>query len=449
MKLAIIGTGYVGLVTGACFAETGNDVICMDIDRKKILNLKRGILPIYEPGLEDIVKRNLGLGRLKFTTELEDAVKDSELIFLCLPTPPTRDGDADLSILFSVVKSIAKILKKELKLNPELKKIIVSKSTVPVGTAIRIKETLLSIIAEVPKSAFIDVASNPEFLKEGGAVQDFMFPDRVVIGVENGDSERVLKELYEPFVRTGAPILVMDTRSAEMVKYTANAFLAMKVSFMNEIANLCEKLGADVEKVRIAIGYDVRIGPKFLFPGVGWGGSCFPKDVRALIKMGQSNGVEMKITRAVYEVNERQKKVIVEKVKSHFSKDIKDKNDKKIAIWGLSFKPKTDDMREAPSITIINELLKLGFRITAYDPVAIKNAKKIFGSKIKFARNQYDALKGADALILITEWQEFREPDFNYMKSLMKTPVIFDGRNIYNPEKVRKVGFVYYGIGRL
>jgi len=291
----------------------------------------------------------------------------------------------------------------------------------------------------------VEVASNPEFLKEGNAVQDFMFPDRVVIGVNNGEAERILRELYEPFVRTGAPILVMDTRSAEMVKYTANAFLAMRISFMNEIANLCERLGADVEKVRIAIGYDNRIGPKFLFPGVGWGGSCFPKDIKALIKMGEENGLNLEIVNSVYEVNERQKKIIVEKIKKHFGKDLKDK---KIAVWGLSFKPKTDDMREAPSITIINELLKLGTKITAFDPVAIPNAKKIFGNKIKYAKSQYDALKNADALVLITEWQEFREPDFNYMKTLMRTPVVFDGRNIYNPEKLKRLGFTYYGIGR-
>jgi UDPglucose 6-dehydrogenase len=445
MKISVIGTGYVGLVTGACFADTGNDVICMDVDGAKISKLKKGILPIYEPGLDEIVKKNLAVGRLSFTTELEEAVKKSELIFLCLPTPPSKDGDADLSIVFNVVKKIARILKREIKSNPQLRKLIVSKSTVPVGTAEGIKEMIFSILGNIPEGAFIDVASNPEFLKEGNAVQDFMFPDRVVIGVNNGESERIMRELYEPFVRTGAPILVMDTRSAEMVKYTANAFLAMRISFMNEIANLCEKLGADVEKVRVAIGYDVRIGPKFLFPGVGWGGSCFPKDLKALIKMGGKNGVDLKIVKAVYDVNERQKKLIVEKIKKHFNGRLKDK---KIAIWGLSFKPKTDDMREAPSITIINELLKLGATVVAYDPVAIPNAKKIFDKRIKFAKNQYEALKGADALVLVTEWQEFREPDFNYMKNLMRTPVVFDGRNIYKPEKLKGLGFVYYGIGR-
>ncbi|CUT00746.1 UDP-glucose dehydrogenase family protein [Candidatus Chrysopegis kryptomonas] len=446
MNLSIIGTGYVGLVTGACFAETGNNVICMDIDTAKIKKLQKGIVPIYEPGLEELVKKNLDAGRLKFTTDLEYAIKNSEIIFLCLPTPPGKDGNADLGIVFSVVKDMAKILKNIARESKSVvNKIIVSKSTVPVGTADKIKEIIAKEIGKYCENLKFDVVSNPEFLKEGNAVQDFMFPDRVVIGVNNSDSETVMRELYEPFVRTGAPILVMDTRSAEMVKYAANAFLAMRISFMNEIANLCEKVGADVEKVRIAIGYDVRIGPKFLFPGVGWGGSCFPKDVKALIKMGEENGIEMRIVKSVYEVNERQRKIIVEKMKRHFGKDLKDK---KIAIWGLSFKPKTDDMREAPSITIINELLKLGVKITAFDPVAIANAKKIFGNQIKFAKDQYEALKGADALVLVTEWQEFREPDFNYMKSLMRNHVIFDGRNIYNPEKLKKLGFTYYGIGR-
>ncbi|CUS78096.1 UDP-glucose dehydrogenase family protein [Candidatus Kryptobacter tengchongensis] len=446
MDISIIGTGYVGLVTGACFAESGNNVVCMDIDKEKINKLKKGIVPIYEPGLDEIVRKNLNTGRLKFTTDLEYAVRNSEIIFLCLPTPPGKDGDADLGILFSVVKNIAKILRGLAKdEKKQLKKLIVSKSTVPVGTADKIKEMLNKELGKYSDKIDLYVASNPEFLKEGNAVQDFMFPDRVVIGVNDGEAEKILRELYEPFVRTGAPILVMDTRSAEMVKYTANAFLAMRISFMNEMANLCEKLGADVEKVRIAIGYDNRIGPRFLFPGVGWGGSCFPKDIKALIKMGEKNGVELKIVKSVYEVNERQKKLIVEKIKKHFGRELKNK---KIAIWGLSFKPKTDDMREAPSIVIINELLKLGAKISAFDPVAVPNAKKIFGDKVKFAKNQYEALKNADALVLITEWQEFREPDFNYIKTLMRTPVVFDGRNIYNPEKLKKLGFTYYGIGR-
>ncbi len=446
MNIAIIGTGYVGLVTGACFAEVGNNVICMDIDKTKINKLKKGIIPIYEPGLEEIVKKNLSSGRLKFTTELDYAVENSDIIFLCLPTPSKKDGNADLSILFSVVKNIAKVLREiTIRSDLKVKKFLVSKSTVPVGTADKIKEMIDRELKKFGDKVEVNIASNPEFLKEGNAVQDFMFPDRVVIGVSNGEAEMVLRELYEPFVRTGAPILVMDTRSAEMVKYAANAFLATRISFMNEIANLCERLGADVEKVRIAIGYDNRIGPKFLFPGVGWGGSCFPKDVKALIKMGEENGLNLKIVNSVYEVNEKQKRIIVEKIKKHFGKDLKDK---KIALWGLSFKPKTDDMREAPSITIINELLKLGVKIVAFDPVAIPNAKKIFKDKIKYAKNQYDALKNADALVLVTEWQEFREPDFNYMQKLMRTPVIFDGRNIYNPERVKKIGFTYYGIGR-
>jgi len=323
MNIAIIGTGYVGLVTGACFAEVGNNVICMDVDKAKINKLKKGILSIYEPGLEEIVKKNLFSGRLKFTTDLNYTIENSEIIFLCLPTPSKKNGNADLSILFSVVKDIAKILRKIAEKSEEqIKKFLISKSTVPVGTADKIKEMMDKELEKFKEKVEVEVASNPEFLKEGNAVQDFMFPDRVVIGVNNGEAERILRELYEPFVRTGAPILVMDTRSAEMVKYTANAFLAMRISFMNEIANLCERLGADVEKVRIAIGYDNRIGPKFLFPGVGWGGSCFPKDIKALIKMGEENGLNLEIVNSVYEVNERLKKIIVEKIKKHFGKDL-------------------------------------------------------------------------------------------------------------------------------
>ena len=443
MNISIIGTGYVGLTTGACFAEMGNNVICMDTDTAKIKKLKKGVVPFYEPGLDSLVEKNISAGRLKFTDDLETAVVKSDIIFLCLPTPPLKNGDVNLSIVFDVVRSIGSILKKNSKkLNSNAKKIIVSKSTVPVGTAEKISEIISRKLGKAEVK--FDVVSNPEFLKEGSAVSDFMFPERIVIGVDNGETEKIMRELYEPFVRTGAPIIVMDTRSAEMVKYAANVFLATKVSFMNEIANLCEKVGADVEKVRIAIGYDERIGRKFLFPGVGWGGNCFPKDVKALIKMGEKNGVEMKIARSVFEVNEKQKKVIVKKIKKHFG----DLKGKKISVWGLSFKPKTDDMREAPSIVIINEILKLGATVSVYDPAAMKNAKKIFGNKIKYAKTQYDALKNADALVVVTEWQEFREPDFNYMKMLMRNPVIFDGRNIYKPDKLESLGFVYYGIGR-
>lgn len=431
-KISVIGTGYVGLVTGACFAELGNKVICMDVDQTKIENLKQGIIPIYEQGLEEIIKRNLKKN-LEFTIDLEKAVKDAEIIFLCLPTPSSNNGNADLTVLFDVAKSIGRILKAT-----KSYKIIVIKSTVPVGTCEKIKKT---ITLESGNGNF-DVVSNPEFLKEGTAIQDFMHPDRIVIGSDNKKSEETMKKLYEPF--TGAPIITMNVKSAEMVKYAANAFLAMRISFINEIANLCEKVDADVEKVREGIGYDSRIGQKFLQAGIGWGGSCFPKDVKALIKIGEENDMEMKITKAVYEINERQKRVMVEKVKKHF-KDVKGK---KFAVWGLSFKPETDDMREAPAITIINELLNHGAEVVAYDPVAIKNAKKIFEDRIAFAEDKYDAVKDVDALILTTEWKEFKQANFNLIKKLMRQKVIFDGRNLYDSEKVKNLGFSYYGIGR-
>ncbi|MCL4539993.1 MAG: UDP-glucose/GDP-mannose dehydrogenase family protein [Bacteroidetes bacterium] len=432
MNISIIGTGYVGLVTGTCFAETGNRVTCMDVDAKKISRLKKGISPIYEPGLEVLLKKNVDAGRLVATTSLKDAVTKSDVIFLCLPTPPGEDGGADLKYVMQVAEDIATVTDGE--------KVIVTKSTVPIGTGDRIRE----IFRKHNRHGF-EVASNPEFLKEGNAIQDFMFPDRVVVGVEDGKAEKVLTELYEPFVRTGAPILVMETRSAEMVKYAANAFLATRISFMNEISRLCEKLGADVDKVRSAIGYDNRIGPKFLFPGIGWGGSCFPKDVKALIKIGEEVSVETPVVSSVNAVNEEQKKLIPQKIRARFGENLKGK---KFALWGLSFKPKTDDMREAPSIVIVASLLQSGASISAFDPVAMENAEKIFGKKISYAKEEYAALKGADALILVTEWQEFREPDFGRMKELMKGQIIFDGRNIYNPDKVRAQGFEYYGIGR-
>lgn len=432
MNISIIGTGYVGLVTGTCFAETGNNVVCMDVDTKKVSLLKKGKSPIYEPGLEALLAKNLKAGRLSVTTSLKEAVSKSEVVFLCLPTPPGADGGADLQYVMQVSEDIAKMT--------DGFKLVVTKSTVPVGTADRIRE----IFKRYNRNEF-EVASNPEFLKEGNAIQDFMLPDRVVIGVEDGRGEQILRELYEPFVRTGAPILVMETRSAEMVKYAANAFLATRISFMNEIAMLCEKLGADVDKVRSAIGYDNRIGPKFLFPGIGWGGSCFPKDVQALIKIGEEASVETPVVAAVNAINEEQKKLIPKKIAARFGEDLKGK---KFALWGLSFKPKTDDMREAPAIVIIESLLQSGAEISAYDPVAMENAGKIFGKKISCAKEEYAALKDADALILVTEWQEFREPDLGKMKTLMKGRVIFDGRNIYNPDKVRAQGFEYFGIGR-
>ncbi len=432
MNISVIGTGYVGLVTGTCLAETGNNVICMDVDTKKIAQLKKGQSPIYEPGLDAMLEKNLEAGRLSVTTSLKEAVHKSEAIFLCLPTPPGADGGADLKYVMQVAEDIAKLV--------DGSRLIITKSTVPVGTADKLRE----IFRKHEREQFV-VASNPEFLKEGNAIQDFMFPDRVVIGVEDRKAEDILRELFEPFVRTGAPILVMDTRSAEMVKYAANAFLATRISFMNEMARLCEKLGADVDRVRSAIGYDNRIGPKFLFPGIGWGGSCFPKDVKALIKIGEEASVETPIVSAVNAVNEEQKRVIPEKIAARFGVNLKGR---KFAVWGLSFKPKTDDMREAPSIVVIETLLRSGAEISAFDPVAMENAEKIFGKKISYAKDQYATLKNADALILVTEWQEFREPDYAKIKSLMKEHVIFDGRNIYNPEKVRSVGFEYYGIGR-
>ncbi len=432
MKISIIGTGYVGLVTGTCFAETGNDVICMDVDKAKIAQLKKGESPIYEPGLDALLEKNLKAGRLTVTTSLKDAAEKSDIIFLCLPTPPGADGSADLKYVMQVAEDMAKLT--------DGFKLIITKSTVPVGTADR----LIEIFRKHKREEFV-VASNPEFLKEGNAIQDFMFPDRVVVGVEDRKAEDMLRELYEPFVRTGAPILFMERRSAEMVKYAANAFLATRISFMNEVARLCEKLGADVDKVRSAIGYDNRIGPKFLFPGIGWGGSCFPKDVKALIKIGEEVSVETPVVTAVNAINEEQKKLMPDKIRRHFGDNLKGK---KFALWGLSFKPKTDDMREAPAIVIVESLLESGASISAFDPVAEENAEKIFGKRITYAKEQYSALKGADALVLVTEWQEFREPDYNRMKSLMKGQVIFDGRNIYNPEKVRSMGFEYYGVGR-
>ena len=432
MNISVIGTGYVGLVTGTCFAETGNNVVCMDVDAKKIGQLKKGKSPIYEPGLDSLLEKNVKAKRLTFTTSLKEAVIDPEVIFLCLPTPPGADGSADLKYVMRVAEDIAKLA--------DGFKLIITKSTVPVGTCDQIRE----IFRSRGKSNFV-VASNPEFLKEGNAIQDFMFPDRVVLGVEDSNAERLLSELYGPFVRTGAPVIVMETRSAEMVKYAANAFLATRISFINEIARLCEKLGADVDKVRIAIGYDNRIGQKFLFPGIGWGGSCFPKDVRALIKIGEEVSVSTPVVSAVNAINEDQKNLLPLKVRKHFGAELKGK---KFAVWGLSFKPKTDDIREASSMVVIESLLKSGAAVTVFDPVAMGNIEKVFKKKISYAKDQYGTLKNADALLLITEWQEFREPDFVKMKSLMRQHVIFDGRNIYNPEKVRGLGFEYYGIGR-
>ena len=432
MEISIIGTGYVGLVQGACFADTGNSVLCMDIDEKKIASLKKGTIPIYEPGLEEIVRRNTQEKRLEFTTSLKAAVDHGEIIFLCLPTPQSDDGSADLTRVLSVAEQIASYA--------SVYKILVSKSTVPVGTVDRIRQ----IMRKKGKTE-IDVVSSPEFLKEGSALDDSLKPNRIVIGSKSKRAISALTDMYTPFMRTGNPIMVMDERSAEMTKYAANSFLASKISFMNELANLCEKTGADIDWVRKGMGSDPRIGQQFLFAGVGYGGSCFPKDVKALIKTAQEHEYEFKILRAVDEVNERQKRVIVKKMMKHFNNQL---NQKVITVWGLSFKPQTDDIRDAPALVIINSLLESGAKIRAHDPIAIPRVKALFDGRVEFFENNYDALKGAYALAVITEWNEFRRPDFDRMKSLMKRPVVFDGRNIYDPKLMREKGFVYFGIGR-
>ena len=431
MNLAIVGTGYVGLVAGTCFAESGNDVICVDVNAEKIAILKDGRLPIYEPGLEELVRRNEGEQRLFFSTDLEAAVRRSSVIFIAVGTPQGLDGRASIEHVVETAKAIGQAM--------DGHRVIVNKSTVPVGTA----DEIGKVIVSVTRHPFA-VISNPEFLKEGAAVEDFMKPDRVVLGGDDPEAIEVLKELYRPFVRTGNPILVMDARSAEMSKYAANAMLATKISFINEVAALCELMGADVDEVRRVVGLDRRIGPHFIFPGAGYGGSCFPKDVRAAIAMGEP-AVEMSLLKAVERVNERQKEFLVEKVKRHFGPDLADRC---FAIWGLAFKPRTDDMRDAPSIAVIEALLREGARVQAYDPEAMEEAKKIFGERIRYARRNYDALQGADALIVVTEWNEFRRPNFHTIKELLKGPVIFDGRNIYDPPALRKMGFTYYSVGR-
>jgi len=432
MKLTIVGTGYVGLVAGTCFAESGNDVVCVDINEKKVKMLRKGVCPIYEPGLVDILEKNIKERRLSFTTDLTASVKSAEVIFLALPTPQSEDGSADLRHVLKVATEIGKAFNGY--------KVIVNKSTVPVGTAARVRET---IAAET--SHEFDVVSNPEFLKEGAAVNDFMKPDRVVIGSRSQRALAIMADLYAPFVRTGNPLIVMDEPSAELTKYASNSFLATKISFMNEIAGLCERVGADVDLVRRGIGTDPRIGNQFLFAGIGYGGSCFPKDVAALMKTSLDAGHPLDVLRAVEEVNRKQKELIVEKLKKHFSHHLKGRT---IAVWGLSFKPNTDDIREAPSLTIITHLLKEGATLRVYDPQAMKEIKKLFGKKLKYVDNNYAALKDAEALLLLTEWNEFRRPDFDRMKSMMKSAVVFDGRNIYDPAVMREKGFEYYGVGR-
>jgi UDPglucose 6-dehydrogenase len=433
MKIAVVGSGYVGLVVGACLAENGNTVICVDKDQSKVAMLKAGRMPIYEPGLEELVRRNDHEERLTFTTDLPSAVRASDFVFIAVGTPQGEDGSADLQHVLSVARDIGRSMNKYT--------VVVDKSTVPVGTAMRVRNT---IAAETTQP--FSVVSNPEFLKQGAAIEDFMKPDRVVIGVEEKDDRAamLMKELYGPFTRTGAPILTMSTESAELSKYAANSILATRISFMNEIANMCELLGADVDQVRKAIGSDRRIGTSFLFPGVGYGGSCFPKDTQALLRSAADKGYDFRILRAVEDVNRRQKERLVEKMEAHF----KNLSGKTIALWGLSFKPRTDDMREAPAIPIIEGLLARGAKVKAYDPAAAPVAARIFGGRIALCDKSYDALSGADALAVVTEWNEFREPDFEKMRTLLKAPVVFDGRNIYSPEHMRALGFTYVSIGR-
>ena len=432
MKIAVIGTGYVGLVTGTCFAETGNTVTCVDIDVNKIQKLTSGKLTIYEPGLEKLFIRNQKENRLHFTTSLKEGIEGAQIIFLALPTPPGEDGSADLKYILGVADDLGKVIKDYV--------IIIDKSTVPVGTADKVH-------AAVAKNATVDfdIVSNPEFLREGVAVDDFMKPDRVVIGTTSERAKKTLNDLYLPFVRQGNPIIYMDEKSAELTKYAANSFLATKITFMNEIANLCEKFGADVDMVRKGIGSDERIGRRFLFPGIGYGGSCFPKDVQALAKSSKDVNYDFKILDAVMEINEKQKLHLIPKIKAYFNDNLKGK---KIAIWGLAFKPNTDDIREAPALTLIDALLKAGASVTAYDPEAMNNVKGVLGDTIQYTDHQYDALQDADALVIATEWSEFRTPDFNNIISLLKNKVIFDGRNLFDLHKMEEMGFHYVSVGR-
>ena len=431
MKIAIVGTGYVGLVAGACFAENGNDVTCVDKDAAKVRLLRRGRMPIYEPGLEEMVQRNTAEGRLVFTTVLNKAVRQSSIIFIAVGTPQGEDGSADLQHVLAVARDVGRAMNEY--------KVIVDKSTVPVGTAARVRE----LIGRETTHPF-SVVSNPEFLKQGAAIEDFLKPDRVVIGAEDTRAAEIMRELYAPFTRTGAPVMVMDCASAELSKYAANALLATRISFMNEVANVCEAFGANIDEVRKAIGSDRRIGSSFLFAGVGYGGSCFPKDVKAILKFAADKGYDFETLRAVENVNQRQKGRLVGKMQTHFG----NLSGKTIALWGLAFKPRTDDMREAPAITIVERLLAAGARVQAYDPEAGKVARGLFGTRIQLADKSYEALKGADALAVVTEWNEFREPDFPRMRKLMRSAVIFDGRNIYNPEQMQAHGFSYFSIGR-
>ena len=433
MNIAIVGTGYVGLVSGTCFAETGNNVVCIDIDENKVLRMQNGEVPIYEPGLEVLFERNTKQGRLSFTTDLTEGIKNAEIIFLALPTPPGADGSADLKYVLKVAEHLSHIITDY--------KVIVDKSTVPVGTADKVYERLAANLDE----SFFDVVSNPEFLREGVAVDDFMRPERVVIGTSSSKAKKVMERLYNPFVRQGNPVIFMDEKSAEMTKYAANSFLATKITFMNEVANLCEEVGANVDMVRKGIGSDSRIGKRFLFPGVGYGGSCFPKDVKALAKTAQENNCDFRILQSVMDVNEDQKSILSRRIKNYFGESIANKT---IGIWGLAFKPNTDDIREAPALTIIDELLKAGAQIKAFDPEAMENVKALMGDKIILCDNQYDAIEGTDALAVVTEGNVFRTPDYDRIMSSLREPVVFDGRNVFDPIDMKERGFVYSSIGR-
>ena len=436
MKVIIVGTGYVGLVTGACLSDVGLNVICIDTDHKKIENLKSGILPIYEPGLKNIVDRNFQSGRLSFSTSLKDVIADSDFAFIAVGTPTGEDGNADLKYVLSVASEIGKYASNYL--------VTVTKSTVPVGTAEKVENIIDNQLKSRNINFSIDVASNPEFLKEGDAIDDFMKPDRIVCGVKSEKAKNLLSKLYQPFVLNGHPLIFMDIPSAEMTKYAANAMLATKISFINDIANLCELTGADVSNVRKGIGSDSRIGKSFIYPGIGYGGSCFPKDVKALVKSGEEFGHKLRILEAVEDVNNEQKSILVKKIIQEFGEDLANRS---FTFWGLSFKPETDDMREAPSIVIANELLRRGAKVIAYDPIAIAEAKTVFGDRIAYSNSAYTALKNADALLLITEWREFRSPDWSKVKSELKSPILFDGRNIYDRSYLKSIGFTYYGIG--
>ncbi|MBK8442934.1 MAG: UDP-glucose/GDP-mannose dehydrogenase family protein [Sphingobacteriales bacterium] len=432
MKIAVIGTGYVGLVTGTCFAETGNNVTCVDIDEKKVELLCSGGIPIYEPGLDIILERNIRQGRIHFTTSLAEGIEQAEVVFLALPTPPGEDGSADLSYILRAAADIARLLKDY--------KVIVNKSTVPVGTAEKVK----AVISQYYTND-VDVVSNPEFLREGAAVEDFMKPDRVVVGTSSERARKIMQRLYEPYIRQGNPIYFMDERSSELTKYAANSYLAARISFMNEMANLCEAVGANVDNVRLGIGSDSRIGKRFLFPGVGYGGSCFPKDVLALVKTSKEYEYDFKILNSVIDVNQKQRERMVAKIRQYFGGNLKDL---KVAVWGLSFKPNTDDIREAPALYVIEQLLQDGADITVFDPESMKNVEAIFGNKIKYAANQYDATENADALIIMTEWNVFRSPNFERMAQKMKRKIIFDGRNLYAVNDMEGLGFAYTSIGR-